>query len=72
MQGIHEGTEAKLLPTLLAAAVPSIPVLPYCICPSPSSAACTLSTVVYTLLPVLPAFLSNSFTQKHSCIQSAS
>lgn len=54
MQGIHEGTGVMLLPALLAAVPSSTPVLLYM--PRPRSAACTLCTVVYLLLPVLPAF----------------
>lgn len=69
MQGIHEGTGAKLLPTLLAAIPSSSPVLLYT--PRPRSTACTLCTVVYSLLPVLPAFLSNCLTHRHNCTQSA-
>ncbi len=46
--------------------LPSPPLsLCYCICPSQSSAACTVCTVMYSLLPVLPAFLSNC-TQRQS------
>lgn len=68
MQGVHEGTGATLLPTLLVAVPSSVPVLVYCICPSPSSAACTLCTVVYSLLPVLPAFLSNCLAHRHKVL----
>lgn len=68
MQGIHEGTGAMLLPTLLVAVPSSVSVLVYCLCPSPSSAACTLCTVVYSLLPVLPAFLSNCLAIRHKVL----
>lgn len=68
MQGIHEGTGAMLLPTLLVAVPSSVSVLVYCLCPSPSSAACTLCTVVYSLLPVLPAFLNNCLAIRHKVL----
>lgn len=51
--------------------LPSPPLfLCYCICPSPSSAACTLCTVVYSL-HVLPALLSNCLTHRCNRTQTA-
>lgn len=45
----------------------------YCVGPSPSSAACTLCTVMYSLLSALPFFFFffNCLTHRHSRTQSA-
>lgn len=41
----------------------------YCVCPSPSSAACTLCTVMYSLFLRFLFFLSNCLTHRHSLIK---
>lgn len=71
MQGIHEGTGAMLLPTVLAAVPSFILVLLYLPRPKFSSMYPLHCTVMYSLLPVLPAFLSNFLTHRHNRTQSA-
>lgn len=70
MQSVHEGTEAMLLPALLAA-VPSI--LAQLLVPSSTPAACILCTVMYSFLPVLPVFFFFFFlTHSHTRLLSKS
>lgn len=69
MQGIHEGTGAMLLPTLLVAVPSSVPVLVYCIRSQPKfSSMYPLHCRVLSLLPVLPAFLSNCLAIRHKVL----
>lgn len=67
MQGIHEGTGAMLLPTLLAAAPSSIPVL-LCM-PQPKFSSMYPLHCHVLPLSALPFFLSNCLTHRHSLIK---
>lgn len=68
MQSIHKGTEAMLLPNLLAAVL-FVSTLLYV--PRPKSSSMYLYALSHThtpLLPVLPALLSNCLTLSHKVL----